>query len=236
MDDGYSPLAMAGFELFFRPWMRRRVALKLLRPLPHIPPATPLLVVANHTSWWDPFVVRELQREMRPGAPIRTLMLAKELDRRPFFKRIGVVGINPESIGSIRSVLRQLRGSVRNSPASTVLIFPQGRIWPSHRRPLGFRRGFELLAASLTPIAVLPIALHVEPLNSVKPTIFVLPGKVWDAAGAAPSIAEVEERVTRDLDRILGHAARWGEEAAVRVLDASAPDGARNPTGAELLR
>ncbi len=57
-------------------------------------------------------------------------------------------------------------------------------MWPTTRRPLGFRRGIELFASRLAPVRVLPVAIHVEPLNAPAPTIFVLGGTPIQVGGA----------------------------------------------------
>ena len=86
---------MRAFELFFRPWRDARVR-TLVAGLPaDLPRGVPLLLAANHVSWWDPFTLREMQRALRPGAPFFTVMLEAELARRPFFRRMGVVGLDP---------------------------------------------------------------------------------------------------------------------------------------------
>lgn len=213
MAEGFSPAALRGFELFFRPWLRRRIRLRVAGLPPALPRDIPLLLVANHTSWWDPFLLRELHRSLRPGSPLYTLMLEAELERRPFFRRIGVIGIDPASPASVRGALRTLERRLRSRPDATVTYFPQGRIWPTTRRPLGFRRGIEVLARRLPGALVLPVAIHVEPLAGVAPVAFLHAMPAW-RTDEAFQIALVESAVARGLDRITTHLARFGENAA----------------------
>jgi 1-acyl-sn-glycerol-3-phosphate acyltransferase len=197
------------FELFFRPWMRRRV--HAVRVSFAAPPPTdrPLLLAANHVSWWDGFVLREVQRTLRPGAPMYTVMSSAELARFPWFRLMGVVGVDPASAGSVSRALAFLRTRLRERPESTVVFFPQGRIWPSHRRPLGFRRGVEVFARRLSA-HVLPVGIHAEPLNTVAPTFFVSVGGGMEGRVAAQ---ELERRVESEIDAVLGFLAEHGEDA-----------------------
>jgi 1-acyl-sn-glycerol-3-phosphate acyltransferase len=209
--EGYTPFALAGFELFFRPWLFSRVRIAPFA-LPDLPSGIPAVLVANHTSWWDPFVLREMHRQMRRG-PLYTVMLESELGQRPFFRRIGVVGIEPSSVASVRSTVRTLRHRLRSHPEACLTYFPQGRIWPATRRPLGFLRGIELFVSHLAPVAVVPIGIRLEALNSTRPTIFTLPGapSVYeDGKGLAAHLEAATEGL---LDTIADHLERHGEAA-----------------------
>ena len=215
MSEGFSPAALGLLDLFFAPWKRGRMRPTLVRGLPgQLRADRPLLVVANHASWWDGFLLREVRTALRPRAPIYTLMSEAELRRHPFLRRIGAVGIEPGSAASVLRAIRLLRRRVAARPDSVILFFPQGRIWPTHRRPLGFRRGVEAFARQLRPLTVLPVALHIEPLTAAAPTPFLSAGPAIDCDGWVPSPRWLEARVEEELDGILDHLAVHGEEAA----------------------
>jgi 1-acyl-sn-glycerol-3-phosphate acyltransferase len=215
MDSRFSRGAVGAFELVFRPWMRRRIHAVRMAGLPSVDAGErPLLLAANHVSWWDGFILREVQRRMRPRAPLYTLMSTAELQRLPFFRHLGVVGIDGDSPASVRSALRTLEARLRERPDAVIAYFPQGRIWPSHRRPLGFRRGIELFVERLSP-RVLPVGLHLEPLNTVAPTVFVSVGGALDAPVGADAL---ERRVEEELDAIRDFLAEHGEDAPSRWL------------------
>ncbi|HSH45487.1 MAG TPA: lysophospholipid acyltransferase family protein [Longimicrobiales bacterium] len=211
-------MAMAAFETVFRPWFRHRVDGVLVRGEGLGVPGQPVLVAANHVSWWDGFVVREAQRRLRPGASLVPIMLRRELDRQPVLRGLGVVGLEPGSTGSLRHALRELDRRLAAEPDSVILLFPQGRIWPSHRRPLGFRRGLELFARVLD-VPVIPMAIHMEPLDAVSPTFFVAAAPALHS----PAATRVERSVERELDAILEFVAIYGEDAA-RVWPGPDPD------------
>jgi len=216
MRSRFSPAALRTFELFFRPWQRRRIAATLVSGLPRALPAeVPLVLAAQHVSWWDAFTLREVHRILRPGAPIYSLMAERELRRFPLFALIGAFGMDPARPASVLHAVRWLAARVRERPDATVIFFPQGRIWPSHRRPLGFRRGIEVFARRLGPCAVLPVALHHEPLNAPAPTVVVSAGAPVMADGEIDHRA-IESAVEAESDRILDFLSRHGEDAPRR--------------------
>jgi 1-acyl-sn-glycerol-3-phosphate acyltransferase len=173
------------------------------------------VLAANHVSWWDGFTLREVHRLLRPGAPVWTLMTERELRHSSFLRRIGGFGIDPDRPPSVRAALRFVRARAAERPDATVIVFPQGRIWPAHRRPLGFRRGVEGFARALSPCVVLPVAIHHEPLTAPAPTVFVSAGPpVRVGEGARLDAAALEAAVEAESDRILDFLARHGEDAA----------------------
>jgi 1-acyl-sn-glycerol-3-phosphate acyltransferase len=214
-------LSVAGlraFDVFFVPWRRRRLAGVHVAGLPAAPPrGEPLVLIANHTSWWDGFLLREVHRALRPDARLVTIMLADQLRRFPFFRLMGAEGVQPGSVGSLRALLHRLDALRAREPELVVSFFPQGRIWPADRRPLGFRPGVERLIRRLAPATVLPIGLRIEPLNRLAPTAFVAVGPSLRAtADARISVHALEAAVTRQLDAVRDVLACAGENAPAR--------------------
>jgi 1-acyl-sn-glycerol-3-phosphate acyltransferase len=210
---GGDPLAFGLFDRVFLPWMRRRISVRIAG-LPRLDDdATPLLLVANHVSWWDGFLLRRVQRILRPTAPLHTVMLASELRSRRILRVLGGTGIQPGSPATVARSVRDLRARARTHPNVVVAFFPQGRIWPSHRRPLGFERGVELFARGIPGARVLPIGIHIEPLHEVAPTAFLLAGEPVAAGSPGAGATALEQAVTDRIDTILRHLARHGENS-----------------------
>jgi hypothetical protein len=214
MPEGYSHAAMWLFEAAFLPWMRRRVDLRMTGLPRDLPSRTPLVIASNHSTWWDGFALRALQRSLRPRAPVYTVMLERELARRPFFRRIGVIGIDPERLASVRGLMRRIDDLTLRRPDSVIIFFPQGRIWPSYRRPLGFRPGIELLLRQLPEWLLLPVGLHLESLNSSRPTLFLNCGAVQSSSDPPVGAGQIEACVEKCLDDLRAHLLRCGEDAA----------------------
>ncbi|MEZ4414491.1 MAG: lysophospholipid acyltransferase family protein [Gemmatimonadota bacterium] len=206
-----TPLAWAFLDRLLLPVLLRSLhAVRILGAPTALDATRPLLIVANHASWWDGFLVQRLARRLRPVAQLHTIMLERELRRAPFLRHTGALGLVPGSLASTRSLLKRLHALRRASPELVVQVYPQGRIVPSRRRPLGFQRGVGAIARALVDPIILPVGLHLEPLNHPRPTAFVVCGPpVPD--GRTPSAEELEDHVTRGLDRFLARIDEAGE-------------------------
>lgn len=227
----YSSLAWRLFDVAFGPRMRLGVRAVHLAGLPaDLPESEPILLVANHVSWWDGFLLRRLQVDLRPRGSFHVVMLERELGRRPFLRLLGGVGLSPGSTTSLRGLLRDLAQARSARPDRVVLFFPQGRIWPSHRRPLGFQGGVRLVARALAPVTVLPVGLHLEPGQHPASTAFVSVGPQLQVLGRDLEPSRLERAVQAELDAILGFLSTHGEASQDRWPSAGDPL-PRNPRG-----
>lgn len=213
MSRGFSTIASAGFRTTFRPWMSRRISVSITGLTFDIPANRPIICVANHTSWWDGFLLMEIRHKLRPDAPFHSVMLESQLRKSPFLRQIGAIGIEPSSPPSVRRVRTELQERLKDRPDSFVFYFPQGRIWPSRRRPLGFKRGIERFIEWLGDVVVLPVGIHIEPLNRASPRAFLSVGEPI-GSGLAPTAGDLERAVENELDRILEFLDQHGENAA----------------------
>jgi 1-acyl-sn-glycerol-3-phosphate acyltransferase len=209
----WNPYLIAAFESIFRPWMHRRIAALHVRgSLRNIPRDRRVILAANHVSWWDAFLLRELHRKAGTGLPIYTLMRSDRLARFPFFAGMGVIGLTREP----SAVMHALRYLAARRTAFWLSFFPQGRIWPSWKRSLGFRRGLEVFARELAPCTIVPVALHLEHLTTPAPSAFIGIGEPFHVeSGAAISVSEIERSVEHILDDLADVLADHGEEAGV---------------------
>lgn len=217
----YSRSVWAGFELLFRPWMHRRLDGIHIRGVGHTAwlPDLPVLLVANHVSWWDGFLLREVHRRIRADAPLHVVMAEGELRRVAVFRLMGAVPLTDRPLAA-RRLLRELEARRAARPDAVFGFFPQGRIWPSHRRPLGFQAGVAWLATRLAPIAVVPVGLHLEPLTRPGPAAFVSVGTPRIVRGPV-SVEALEAPVTELVDGLLHWMVRHGEDAVRRWPEAA---------------
>jgi len=200
--------------------LRRVIIPRLLRDLDSVrfldvpdglPDDRPLLVVANHTSWWDGFLIHELVRRVRPSASLYTIMLEKELEKAPFLRWTGCIGIEPGDPATLRKALTTVRTLARKDPGTVVQFFPQGAIGPSRARPLGFKNGYRVVARALGNAMVLPVGIHLEMLNKRKPTAFVICASPIASGDPTPTADQLEAKVGAVLDEVNQHLDRWGE-------------------------
>ena len=206
------PAVFRAFDALFLPWMSRHIAGVHITGLPKPHELTrPLILVANHVSWWDGFLLRRIQRYLRPHAPMHTVMLERELSKWPILRLLGGIGIDPDHPTSVVQSIRVLEERLERRRDSVVLYFPQGMIWPSQKRPLAFHRGIELFAEKLPPADILPIAIHLEPMNTPAPHAFIAADRPVSATSVTRT--DLEIAVERQLDAIGALLTGHGEDS-----------------------
>lgn len=176
----------------------------------------PVLIVSNHTSWWDPMVVLYLtERVLRCDG--HAMMDAGNLRRLPFFAMVGAFGVDLSDPSDGASAMRYA-ARLLNAPGRMVWVFPQGRERPVTERPLGFRPGSAEVARVAKSVTV-PIGLRYEHRGSERPELLMSIGEPlpWTKDVAAAR-ASHEAAVTARLDR-LDEALRDGSADGFEALE-----------------
>jgi 1-acyl-sn-glycerol-3-phosphate acyltransferase len=115
----------------------------------------PLLIAANHTSWWDPLLALLLDDALGGGG--RALMDQQNLERLPFFGWLGALPLDRRTGPRARAGMQLAVDHLRES-GQKVWIYPQGRQRPSWVRPLDLHRGVAVIAR-LSGAPVLPVSV-----------------------------------------------------------------------------
>ena len=166
------------FRRFFRGlWMRGRLPTD----------AASTLVYANHTNFWDGFVVHQLGR--LAGWDAYCLMEEQNLARYRFLRRIGAFSIRRGDGTSALETLRYTK-SLLQRPRAGVFVFPEGKIGPFVPRALALEGGVAVLARTSRARCV-PIAIRYTFFEHERPDVLV---EVGEAHGAAP-LAEFQARL-----------------------------------------
>jgi 1-acyl-sn-glycerol-3-phosphate acyltransferase len=156
-----SPLAVRLFGAYAARLLARRFdALRLLRSGPlTAPPAGPLVLFANHPSWWDALIFVAVARRLQPQRRAFAPMAAYMLDRYRFFRRIGAYPVALDRPAGARAFLEV---STRLLQRAETLLFvtPTGRFMDVRTRPLGFRPGLAHLAAAAPEASFVPLAIE----------------------------------------------------------------------------
>lgn len=98
----------------------------------------PVLILANHFSWWDGFFLVMLNK-LHFRRRFHVMMLEEELRPRRVLRFAGAYSIQKKSRGIIESL--KYTESVLQDPRNLVLIFPQGKIESAHTDRLAFEKG-----------------------------------------------------------------------------------------------
>ena len=208
--------AMAGFFTgVMRRQMRRQFrALRVLRPgLPKVPEGRPLVVFANHPSWWDPAFFIVLSAALFPGRPFFGPMEAAALERYRFMRRIGIFGIEP---GTPAGAARMLRagGRILSQPGNVLWLTAQGS-FTDPRAPVVLQRGLSRLLARAEDALALPVALEYPFWSEKRPEALAAFGAPLRAGDATEARLQDALQATA---RSLGTAAIARDPAAFDVL------------------
>ncbi len=203
-------------DFIFQPyltWLFRRHfhTIQVLGALPEIPSHLPVLLLPNHSTWWDGFFVYLLNKRIFQRTAY-LMMLEEQLSKYKFFAKLGAYSIEPKHRQGIVESL-EYTVEVLNQGTPLVSIFPQGELLPWHTRPLGYKRGIErILRAYGKQIAVLPLGIRTEFLGEKRPKVFFLFGDVYscdpDTFYGMDWLEKTENVLLEDLAvRILGQEA-----------------------------
>jgi 1-acyl-sn-glycerol-3-phosphate acyltransferase len=153
-----SNLTLRLFRRVVRSYFRRHFRAVSVQRAERLAQATaPLVVYANHSSWWDPMVSVLLAEELQPSARHYAPMDAAALAKYPILKRLGIF---PVDLGSARGAAQFLRTSQVILESGGVLwITPQGR-FADPREPLVFKPGLGALAARNPGLRFVPLAIE----------------------------------------------------------------------------
>ncbi len=139
-------------------------------------PKMPLIIYANHSSWWDGLILFEILKNL--DFENYVLMEEKQLSKFRFFRRIGAFSIIREKPFEIKKSLKYAVELLSKGKNKTLLIFPQGEIIPNDRRPLKFFQGLIYLCERIPKCGLIPCSIRIEFLKEFKPEIFVKFGEI----------------------------------------------------------
>ncbi len=150
---------------------------------------SPLLLCPNHTNWWDGFVALCLMDEL-PGRRFAVAQEERQLERYPWFRAAGAIGIDPRTPGALRRSFSALI-SFLEEPGAGLFYFPEGVMGLQGGAPPKLRRGLGELARRTRP-AVVPMAFHYGFREGSRPEVWVLAGTALRGSGA-PLVSAVEK-------------------------------------------
>ena len=213
------PMALRSESLFrlFSFYLRLRFrgsfhAVRMSGAMPELPRHRPVIIYANHPSWWDPALYLVLANGLFRGRPGFGPMDAPSLARYAFFKRLGIFGIEKDSMAGARHFLEVARRVLREAagPGGRAMIWVtgEGHFSDPRRRPVALRAGIAHLARTVPDVLMVPLAVEYVFWNESRPELLLRFG---------PPIAAEADLRPAELCRIL-------EDALTVELDALAAD------------
>jgi len=173
-----SPRFAAGFGFYVRRLLRKRFHAVRIATAPGLDPhglartTTPLLVLLNHASWWDPLVAFHLARRLVPERPTLAPMDREQLERFGFFRRIGVFGIDPDDTESLDEMRDYVLGELTRNPATSIWLTPQGR-FTDIREPIRIRPGAASIASALGGVRTVSMSIEYIFWQDARPEVLV---------------------------------------------------------------
>ena len=203
-------LRQPGMTRFFAAVMARQMAssfraVRLAKPgLPDLPQGRPVVVYSNHPSWWDPAFYIVLHPRLFPGREGYGPMDEAMLNRYPFFRRIGIFGVEQEGrLGAARFLSTSL--AILSDPRRMLWVTAQGRFADPRERPLALRSGVAHLMARSPEAVALPLALEYPFWSEKRPEALAAFGTPLDGreGGDAAAWAErLEGTLTATCDSL----------------------------------
>lgn len=178
-----------------------------------------MLLVANHTTWWDALVALYVS-ELLVRCDGYAMMDAANLKRLPFFRRVGAFGVD---LTDPSDGARAMRYAVRllGAPGRALWIFPQGRE-RSPFEPFGssaLRPGAAQIARLARRAVVLPVGLRYAFGGAERPDLWVsigapIPRERDVAEGVVAQRSGIDRELTR-IGRAISARAGAGDELGI---------------------
>jgi 1-acyl-sn-glycerol-3-phosphate acyltransferase len=183
------------------------------------------LFLANHSCWWDLFLVHLLNEEIPVDG--YGMMAHFNLVRFGFFRRIGAFSVDPTDPTIVRASLDYAANLLRR-PRAGVWVFPQGVIASNDVRPLVFQPGIRALVRRTGRVRVVPVAFRFDFWQDERPEALIRFGEsAWvDRPDLPTLIPTFERRLTDELDALRA-------DSIAQRLDAFAPLIAGKPSISE---
>jgi 1-acyl-sn-glycerol-3-phosphate acyltransferase len=164
----------------------------------------PLVLYANHSSWWDGLVAFQLGRTC--GLEQYAMMEERQLREYPFHRKLGAFGVVRENardgVRGIEYASQLLKGTSR-----ALWIFPQGLTLPNDARPFVLYTGAARIIERVGLADAAPVAIRYEFLDDYRPEALARIGPperlMADDDFNAKRVTEIfTERLTRTLDEL----------------------------------
>jgi chlorobactene lauroyltransferase len=144
----------------------------------------PILMLANHSSWWDGYfawlIAHSVERQDH-----YLMMEEANLRRYRFFTWAGCFSVDRMHGRAALASIHYAAHLLKERPGRAVWIFPQGEIVPNDRRPLRCYSGIGHLVRQVGAARCYPVALRIEYGGEQRPDVFISigPGRELRMAG-----------------------------------------------------
>lgn len=166
----------------------------------------PLIVFANHPSWWDPLICFLLAQQAFPEKKLYAPIDAEMLEKYRIFKKLGLFGVERNTRRGAVTFLKVSLAAL-DQPNASLWITPTGEFTDPRQRPLKFEPGLGHLATKLERGLLLPLSVEYTFWNERFPEILLRFGEPIQIADYPARTAEawtsvLEESLTETMDAL----------------------------------
>ena len=177
-----SKRAIAMFSIYLRWYLRRHFHGLRVANARRIPrQAEPLILFANHASWWDPLTAMLLGQEILPEREHFAPMDSAALKHYGIFRPMGFFPVDNATARGAAQLLRAGR-QVLSRPGSVLWITPESQFQDVRKRPIVFRPGLGALMSRSGRLTCVPIAIEYVFWNERLPEILINVGEPLEIA------------------------------------------------------
>ena len=131
----------------------------------------PVLVIANHFSWWDGFWVMYMNMKLF-RRKFYFMMLEEQLRKHMFFNKTGGYSVRRGSRSIIESI--QYTIGLLKDNNNMVLLFPQGRIVSNYQSSISFEKGIQRVIGEIEGKAQVLFEVNlVEYFSHARPSLYI---------------------------------------------------------------
>jgi len=136
-----------------------------------VDPTKAVLLIANHCSWWDGFILRHINQAYFKKE-FHAMVLEETMQVVKFFKYLGGFSVKPGSKDVIESL--GYAATLLSDPQNMVVVFPQGKLYSNFVDTVVFEKGlFKITELAATDLQYVFAAMFTENFDHKKPTINV---------------------------------------------------------------
>jgi 1-acyl-sn-glycerol-3-phosphate acyltransferase len=159
----------------------------------------PLIVYANHASWWDPLAFIVISRHFLPTATHYAPMDAAALEHYGMLRKLGLFAVESGTQRGAAQFLGAAR-EILSTPNSVLWVTPEGRFTDMRTRPAVFRPGMAAMVARLGACTLVPLAFEYTFWDERLPEILISCGDAIEVSdGHLHSTAEWSEKLALAL-------------------------------------
>ena len=130
----------------------------------------PVLVIANHISWWDGFWLMHLNLKVL-NRKFHFMMLEEQLKKHWYFQYSGAYSVKKKSRSIVQSIAYTAK--LLQHSNNMVFMFPQGEINSLYNNSIRFEKGAQkIIGLCSDEVQVLFVANLVDYLSDSKPNLF----------------------------------------------------------------